>query len=218
MFETSRRRRAIRRVEPGNGRPLQRFRWWHVPMGRALFSLQPSSADGRTATYAVDVRRWGQQSGGEAVAHLHLDGRHHARSRIPAVFSVEGGVIEVAMSRFGIKRCHHVTAEGQEHQLDPDPKSAVGRRARFERDQRTASRVIGSVSLLLLVIGVGLNLLQLIEPISRVPAIAENLGTFTSPIRLPLWLNTTLALGAALASVERALRLRYHWLLDGGSH
>ncbi|MFC5092995.1 hypothetical protein [Amycolatopsis plumensis] len=64
----------------------------------------------------------------------------------------------------------------------------------------------------------GLNLLQLIEPISRAPAIAESLGTFTSPIRLPPWLNITLALGAALASTERTLRLRYHWLLDGGGH
>jgi hypothetical protein len=218
MFETSRRQRASRRVKPGNGRPLQRFRWWHLPLGRGLFSLQPSSADRRTATCAVDVRRWGKQSGGEAIAHLYLDGRHHARSRIPAVFSVEGGVIEVAMSRFGIKRCHYVTAEGQERQLDPDPKSAVGRRARLERNHLAASRVIGLVSVLLLVIGVGLNVLQLIEPISRVPAIAGHLGTFTSPIRLPLWLNLTLALGAALASMERGLRLRYHWLLDGGGH
>src|SRR5690349_14745838 len=127
MFETSRRRRAVRRVKPGNARPLQRFRWWHLPMGRGLFYLRPSPAGRRTATYAVDVRRWG----GEPLAHLYLNDRQHARSRIPAVFSVEDGVIEVAMSRFGLKRCHFVTAEGQEHQLDPDPKSAVGRRAQL---------------------------------------------------------------------------------------
>jgi hypothetical protein len=48
------------------------------------------------------------------------------------------------------KRCPYVTAEGQEHQLDPDPKSAVGRRALLERNQLRASRVIGAVSVLLL--------------------------------------------------------------------
>ncbi|MFB9687329.1 hypothetical protein [Amycolatopsis plumensis] len=108
MFETARRRQAIRRVKPGNGRPLQRFRWWHLPMGRGLFYLRPSPAARRTATYAVDVRRWG----GEPLAHLYLNDRHQAQSRIPTVFSVKNGVIEVAMSRFGIKRCHFVTAGG----------------------------------------------------------------------------------------------------------
>ncbi|MGW4798552.1 hypothetical protein ACWEPC_39655 [Nonomuraea sp. NPDC004297] len=48
--------------------------------------------------------------------------------------------------------------------------------------------------------------------------IAENLGTFASPIHLPRWLNISLAFGAALASTERALRLRYHWLLDAGGN
>jgi uncharacterized protein len=58
----------------------------------------------------------------------------------------------------------------------------------------------------MLVIGLGLNLLQLAEPISQIPPIAERFGTFESPIRLPLWLWLNVALGAAaaLASTERA--------------
>ncbi|KIF77256.1 hypothetical protein QR77_32200 [Streptomyces sp. 150FB] len=215
---TWRRRRAIRRVKQGDGRPLKRFRWWHIPLGRALFYLRPSPDGRRPGTYAVDVRYWGNQSGGEVTAHLYLDGRHHARSTIPAVFPLEGGVIEVARSNFGIKRCHYVTAEGEEQQLVPDPKSREGKRARFERDHPAVSRMIAAGSVLMLVIGVGLNLLQIMEPISQVPPVAESLGTFNSPIRLPLWLNLTLAFGAALASMERALRLRYHWLLDAGGH
>ncbi|MFI6293961.1 hypothetical protein ACIBEJ_20405 [Nonomuraea sp. NPDC050790] len=212
-----RRNRAIRRVKQGDGHPLQRFRWWQVPLGRALFHLRPSSDGRRPGTYAVDVRRWGGQSG-ESTAHLYLDGRHHAQSRIPAVFAVEGGVIEVAASSFGIRRCHYVSATGEEHQLVPDPKSGEGRRARLERDHPAVSRMIAAVSVVMLVIGVGLNLPQIIGPISRVPPIAENLGTFTSPIHLPLWLNLALGLAAALASTERALRLRYHWLLDAGGN
>jgi hypothetical protein len=73
---------------------------------------------------------------------------------------------------------------------------------------------MGVVSVLTLVIGVGLNLLQLAEPISQIPPIAASIGTFESPIRLPLWLNITLGAGAVLASMERALRLRYTPLLD----
>ncbi|MBB5079507.1 hypothetical protein [Nonomuraea endophytica] len=214
MVKAWRRNRAIRRVKQGDGRPLQRFRWWQLPLGRALFHLRPSFDGRRPGAYAVDVRR----PGGEATAHLYLDGRHHAQSKIPAVFPVEGGVIEVATSSFGIKRCHYVTTTGEEHQLVPDPKSREGRRARLERDHPTASRMVAATSVVMLVIGVGLNLPQIIGPIAQVPLIAENLGTFTSPIHLPLWLNITLGLGAALAGTERALRLRYHWLLDAGGN
>ncbi|MFC7592159.1 hypothetical protein ACFQYP_56870 [Nonomuraea antimicrobica] len=46
------------------------------------------------------------------------------------------------------------------------------------------------------------------------PPVTQRFGTFTSPIRLPGWLNFTLALGAAAGGWERALRLRYNWLLD----
>ncbi len=78
------------------------------------------------------------------------------------------------------------------------------------------SRTIGVVSVIALVVGLGLNLLQLVEPISRIPPIAENIGVFESPINLPIWLSITLGVAAGLAAAERALRLRYHWLLDAG--
>ncbi|MEU9885608.1 hypothetical protein [Sphaerisporangium sp. NPDC051011] len=152
------------------------------------------------------------------MAHLYLDGRNVAQSKLPAAFPVPGGVIEVAKSRFGIKRCHYVATDGTEHQLVPDPASAEGRRARLDRDHPAVSHLIGWLSIIMLVIGLGLNLLQLLEPISRIPPIAESAGTFASPLHLPIWLNLALALGAALGSIERALRLRYHWLLDAGGN
>lgn len=69
----------------------------------------------------------------------------------------------------------------------------------------------------MLLIGVGLNLLQIAEPISQIPPIATTLGTFESPLRLPPWLNLALGFGAAAGAVERGMRMRHHWLLDGGA-
>ena len=209
MFEDWRRRRAAGRVKSGDGHPLKPFRWWQQ-FSRSLFHLRT----GEGTDYAVDVRLSGDKTTGEVKADLYRDGRHHAVAKLPAVFPVDGGTIEVAVSRAGLKRCHHVTAAG-EQQLVPDPRSAEGRRARLDRDHPAASRALGHLSVALLVIGVALLVLQVAEPISRIPPIAENIGIFTSPLHLPLWLNTTLTIGAALASTERALRMRHHWLLDG---
>ncbi|MFG3257327.1 hypothetical protein [Streptomyces sp. NPDC048172] len=218
MFEERRRRRAVRRVRAGDGRPLRRFRWWQLP-GRALFELALTEDHGRTVRYDVDVRHWQNQSSGNVKAQLYRDGRLHAESKIPAVFPVPGGgTIEVAMSGFGIKRCHHVAADGAERQLTPHPASAEGRRARLDRDHPALSRWIGLCSLSALLVGVGLLVLQIAEPVSEIPPVAARVGSFESPVRLPLWLNIALGAATAMASVERALRLRYHWLLDGAAN
>lgn len=215
MFEERRRRRAVRRASPGNGRPLRPFRWWQLT-SRALFYLVLGDADGRRTVYAVHVdhtQRFFSEDG-KGRAHLYLDGRHHAESGLPAAFPVRGGVIEVAATAFGLRRCHYVTDEGAEHQLVPDPRSGEGRRARLDREHPVLSRWIGLLSLLLLVVPALLLVPQLTEVVFQVPPVAERFGTFTSPVHLPVWLNTALTLGAAAASTERALRLRYNWLLD----
>lgn len=74
--------------------------------------------------------------------------------------------------------------------------------------------MIATSSAVLLIVGVALLILQVAEPISRIPPIAESIGSITSPVQLPVWLNVALGVGAAAAGLERALRLRYHWLLD----
>ncbi|MFE4641676.1 hypothetical protein [Streptomyces sp. NPDC056730] len=217
MFEERQRRRAAMRVRPGDGRPLRRFRWWQLP-GRALFHLPLTRHDGRRTMYAIDVRHWQDQSAGTVKAHLYLDGRLHAESRLPAAFPVPNGTIEVAMSGFGIKRCHYVTTAGAEHQLVPHPASAEGRRARLDRDHPALSRWIGFCSLIALLVGAGLLVVQIVEPLSRIPPVASRVGSFESPVHLPLWLNVTLGVAAAMGSMERALRLRYNWLLDGAAN
>jgi hypothetical protein len=54
-----------------------------------------------------------------------------------------GGVIEVAMSTYGIRRCHYRPLGGQPRQLTPDPASAEGLRARFGASHPGHSRAIG---------------------------------------------------------------------------
>lgn len=215
MLEDWRRRQAANRLRRGDGHPLQPFRWWHLLTERALLTLRLVGRDGRDVVYAVDVRHWGKQGGDEGKAHLFVDGRHRAESTLPAVFPVEGGAIEVALSTYGLRRAHYIPTAGAERQLTPDPRSAAGRRLRLDREHPLASRIVGGVSVVLLIVGVGLNLLQLLEPISAIPPALERFGRFESPLHLPLWLNVALGVGAGLASMERGLRLRYHWLLDG---
>ncbi|SDT07960.1 hypothetical protein SAMN04489751_3701 [Brevibacterium sandarakinum] len=214
MLEDWKQRRAAKRIKAGDGRPLQPFRWWQLLSGRKLFYL-PAIASARGFRHAVDVRFWGKQGGDNGKAHLYVDDRHHAESTLPAAFPIDDGTIEVAISGFGLKRMHYIRSDSAEQQLTADPRSAVGRRLRLDRHHPSVSRWIGAVSVLLLIVGLGLNLLQVIEPISQIPPVLEHVGRIESPIHLPLWLNVTLVVAAALASMERGLRLRYHWLLDG---
>jgi len=213
MFDDSRRRRALRRVKPGDGRPLQPFRWWQM-LSRSLFYLPLTLDDGTRSVYAVDVSHTqrAMSEDGKGKAGLYLDGRQQAESSLPATFSVPGGVIEVAATAFGLKRCHYVTDQGLEHQLVPDEHSAEGRRARLDRERPALSRQVGLASLVLLVVSGLLGLPQIVEVAFAIPPVAEQFGTFTSPVDLPVWFNIALGLGAVTASTERALRLRYSWL------
>ncbi len=127
-----------------------------------------------------------------------------------------GGTVEVVASGYGLKRCHYVTHDGAERQLVPDPASAEGRRARLERDHPALSRAIGLVSVAVLVVALVLGAPQVVEEISQIPPVADSVGSFTSPIRLPAAINVPLLVATLVASTERALRLRNHWLLDGG--
>lgn len=208
MFTELRRRMTERRLKPGDGSALQDFRWYQT-MGRSLFYLRLPRSE-----YAVDVRHWQNGSSGEPKAQLYVDGRQELTSKLPAAFPVPGGAIEVAVSTFGIKRAHFVSTDGAEHVLTPHPKSAEARRARLERRHPALSRGIGALSALALLVGIVLLVLQVAEPISRIPPIAMNLGVFTSPVDLPWWLNVALGVAAALGSMERALRMRFRWWLD----
>lgn len=69
-----------------------------------------------------------------------------------------------------------------------------------------------AVLLIALVLGVP----QIVEDITRIPPVADAVGTFVSPFHLPAWTNISLVVAGLAASTERALRMRYNWILDGG--
>lgn len=47
MLEDWKHRRATKRINSGDGRPLQPFRWWRLLSQRALFTLRLVDRDGR---------------------------------------------------------------------------------------------------------------------------------------------------------------------------
>ncbi|MPQ98817.1 hypothetical protein GB931_12985 [Modestobacter sp. I12A-02628] len=213
MTDGWRDRLAARRVRPGAGEPLPRFRWWQL-FGRSLRTLTLRAPDGSSATYAVDVRRAGDGSDGAVRARLYLDGALLAHSTLPARFPVAGGHIEVAVGTFGLRRCHHVRADGGETQLAPDPSSAEGRRAQLHRTRPRLSGLIGLVSAGLVIAGLCVTVPQLLQAVSQAPPIADSIGTFTSPVRLPPAASVLIAIAAVIGSTERALRMRSSWLDD----
>lgn len=200
-----------RRVRAGSGEPLRRYRWWQM-FGRSLRSITLPSADGTTSTYTIDVRHAGDMTDGEIRARLYVDGALQSYARMPARFEVPGGHIEVAITGFGLKRCHYVRVDGTEQQLSPDAASAEGRRARLHHRHPGLSRMIGLISIALVVAGLSVEVPQIIESLSRIPFIADSIGTFTSPIQLPLQANLAIGLAAVIGSTERALRMRSSWI------
>lgn len=200
-----------RRVRAGSGEPLRRYRWWQM-FGRSLRTITRPSPDGTRSTYTVDVRHAGDMTDGEIRARLYVDGSLRSFAKLPTRFPVPGGHIEVAITGFGLKRCHYVGTDGSEVRLTPDPASAEGRRARLHHRHPMISRVIGMVSTTLVVIGLGIEVPQIIASLSQIPLIADTVGTFTSPVQLPFQINLLIGLAAAIGSTERALRMRSSWV------
>lgn len=73
---------ASRRLKPGDGRELQRFRWWQLPV-RSLFWLRLPGDGGQERLHAVDVRHWARLDDSRIRAHLFLDSRQVAESNCP---------------------------------------------------------------------------------------------------------------------------------------
>jgi hypothetical protein len=200
-----------RRVRAGSGEPLRRYRWWQM-FGRSVRSITLPAADGTASTYTVDVRHAGDMTDGVIRARLYVDGALRAFAKMPTRFAVPGGHIDVAITGFGLKRCHFVRADGTEQELWPDPASAEGRRAQLHHRHPALSRIIGLVSIALVGIGLCIEVPQIIDSLSHIPAIADSIGTFTSPIQLPLHVNLLIGLAAVIGSTERALRMRSSWI------
>lgn len=209
MFGRRRRKQRLKKVTPGNGKPLKPYRVWQAFSRSVFFHDHTDENDSRTE-YAVDVDYFDI----DGKAALYANGIQTATAVLPAAFPTPVGVIEVETTTYGLKRMHLVREDGTEQQLRPHPKSPEGWRARFGRRHPRAAKVTAGTAIAVLLISLVLVLPQTLEMLTQVDWVAENIGTFTSPFSLPPWLNTTVLIAGVIAAFERALTLRNHWLID----
>lgn len=223
MFRRHRQRRRLSKVQAGDGRALADYRAWHG-FTRSLFFLDAPAGASDAPVYAVDVHHLADElPTGDDVdpekrvtspAALYRDGIQVSRSDLPATFAVPGGVVDVAVSLYGLKRMHHVRDDGSEQTLRPHRRSPEGVRARFGQRFPATSATIGAAAVVILLVGLVVALPLAVEMLTRLDLVAERFGTFTSPFSLPGWAGTTLLVAGILAATERALTLRNHWLVD----
>lgn len=185
----------------GRLRPLRR---WEV-LHRALYTVELGQV---AYTAEVDLGR----DDGKAV--LYADGVEQAAADMPAAFPVPGGTIEVDTGLYGVRRVHLVLGGGREERLRPVAGTLEDRRARLDRRRPGVSRAIAWTAAGVLAANLVLALPQAVELVTALPKVAAAVGTFTSPVNLPAWLNFTLVLAGALAAAERLLTLRQHRVLD----
>ncbi|MCK0110985.1 hypothetical protein MWU75_02370 [Ornithinimicrobium sp. F0845] len=210
MWRAWRRERQLAKVKPGDGSALKPHRLWHIPT-RSVFRIELPDEDGVEHEYSVDVDYFDWDD----TTRFYRDGREQFVAESPAAFPVPGGVVEVATGTFGVTRMHHVPdGGGGEQVLRPVRNSGEYWRAVAGHRYPRLSRWVGRVAIAVLAVGLVFFVPQLLELVTSWDVVAERVGTFTSPFSLPGWLSTTLFVAGIAASLERALSLRNHWLLD----
>ncbi|MFD2630436.1 hypothetical protein [Oceanobacillus kapialis] len=205
-----RRRLKMKKVKAGDGHTLKEYRLWHI-FTRSLFHIEITNNQKEKTNYAVNCKYFAE----EPMADLYREGKHVAYSKLPAAFPIENGVIEIDSGGYGINRIHYDTEDkGEVFSVYPDKRSIRGLRMWLHKKFPRLSRFIGIIAILILLTSLALSLPQLIEMITRVPWVADNIGTFKSPILFSWQNNIWIFVAGAIAGVERTLMLRNHWLID----
>ncbi|MEU6247655.1 hypothetical protein [Glycomyces sp. NPDC047010] len=185
-------------------RPMRRLDVLH----RALYEIDLPAGDGPVRyTVEVDVNR-------DWTAVLYADGALVTEADLPARLPVPGGVIEADQGMYGVSRMHFVAADGRERRLTAARGTLEDLRGRFGRRHPRASRAIGAAAVAVLLVNLALAAPQALELVSEVPRIAEQFGTFESPVDLPWWLNASLFAAGAAAATERVLTFRRNRIVD----
>ena len=167
-----------------------------------------------------DFKTTANGEGATPPAALYRDGAQVYRSNVPATFEVPGGVIEVATSTFGLRRMHFVpgtpTKSGAETErlLQPDKRSAEGRRAQFGRRFPKLSRIMGWIAVAILLAGLAVWIPQVIETVTHWDAVSGYVDPYVSPINVAPAAEYGLLAAGLVAALERALTIRSHWLID----
>ena len=191
----------VARERPGDGSLLAPVRWWH-PIYRSVMGTEHGGA-----RWDVDVDFFDP----DEKVRLYRDGRQHLVQRGRSRFELDDGArIEATIGTYGFKRAHLVLPDGQERQLEPATGTAERWRADLEERNPGVSRLLDRVSWTVLVAALVIQLPQLVQLVANL----TGWFTFTAPLTLSGSHNTALTIAGALAALERALRLRNHWLLD----
>jgi hypothetical protein len=140
---------------------------------------------------------------------LYRDGTRVATMKSPARFAVDGGAaIEAAMGVLGMRTLRLVDGR-QETLLRPAEGVAEARRAGFERRHPRASRVVGVLAWLVLVVALLLEIPEILR------LIGQTLGfEFSPPLQLPPLAGGALGVLALAAALDRALRFKCSRWLD----
>lgn len=188
---------------PKRGSPLPPFRP-ALLLQRTRFTI--SLPDASAAT--VDVDHLSGQ------ASFYRNDRHVQTSDMPVRFALGSDSIEVAASRYGMRRIHLIRADGGQQRLDPAPGTPERWRSQLSRQHPVLSRGLAIGAVAVLVINLILIAPQLLELVTHVPLWADRFTPFVSPISLSAGANTALTLAAGIAGAERALTFRHNRLLD----
>lgn len=188
---------------PTRGSPLPTFRP-SLTLQRTRFAIDLDDAS--TATIDID------HASGRA--SLFRNDRLVQTSDMPVHFRVGSDSIEVVAGKYGMQRIHLVRADGGETRLAPAPGTPEHWHARLNRRHPGVGRALAVAAVLVLTIDLVLLAPQLLELVTHLPVWADRFAPYTSPIDLPVELNTALALATGLAGLERALAFRHHRLLD----
>ncbi|GHH43732.1 hypothetical protein [Streptomyces candidus] len=147
-------------------------------------------------------------------ASLYRDDRHVQGSDMPVRFPLGADSIEVAASRYGMRRIHLISADGSQRRLDPTSGTPEHWRAQFSRRHPRGGRALAACAVIVLMTNLILFAPQLLDLVTHLPLWADRCTPFASPVDLPAWANTVLTVTAGLAGIERALTFRHHRLLD----
>ncbi|WP_238544988.1 hypothetical protein [Geomicrobium sp. JCM 19039] len=199
----------MKKVKKGDGHLLKKYQFWHI-FTHSLFHIVIKNNENTKTMYAIKSSYFAD----EPKVDLYREGKHEAFSKLPAAFPIENGVLEISSGGYGINRIHYATEKDESFSVYPDRRSIRGLRMWVHKQFPLFSRVIGGLAAIVLLVSLALSIPQLIETISDVPWVTENVGTFTSPITLSIPVNALIFGAGALAGFERALMLRSHWLID----
>ncbi|TSB47772.1 hypothetical protein [Alkalicoccobacillus porphyridii] len=209
LIRRKKRLSKIKKVKEGDGHRLKKP-WLLNMFTRSLFHVEITNKDDKKILYTIVCKYFVE----EPRADLYKDGIHIAYSKLPAAFPVEDGFIEMENGGYGINRIHYETEKEGIYSIYPDKRSIRGGRLWIHKRFPKISSFIAVSAIVILLTSIVIGLPQLVETLSDIPWVAENIGTFESPIVMPSMINYAMIGAGMLAGVERTLMLRSHWLID----